>query len=59
MHIKERRDIPANARFLEIVYKGSGNPADEHEIIGVRIVDANGRLVGVETGEFPDDAVEG
>lgn len=59
MNIKDRISIPDNARYLELFYKGSGNPADNHEIIGVRIVDANGRQVGVATGEFPDDAVEG
>ena len=52
--ILEQITIPSTAVKLELVFRGDGNPAHEHEIIGVRFLDKNGQQVGVATGIFPE-----
>lgn len=37
MKVVDRILVPEGCKYIEIVFEGSGNPSDEHKIVGVII----------------------
>ena len=51
MYVAEKHEL-SKAKYVEIIYQGSGNPAETHELVGVKFLDENGcYFVGI--GDIP------
>ena len=54
MIVREQFKMLAD-RFIEIDYSGSGNPAEEHDIVGITIRDRDGnKLMTIGKVDIPD-----
>jgi|WetSurMetagenome_2_1015567.scaffolds.fasta_scaffold2245881_1 hypothetical protein len=45
-----------NVKNLEIIYSGSGNPAEQHTVIGIKYQSADGQCRGIQ---FTDAEISG
>lgn len=45
MIVRDKITPPPDAVSMEIVFSGSGNPEDDHDIVGVTWRDKNGHIV--------------
>jgi len=57
MIVKEPHFIPKSAHTYAVFFKGSGNPADDHEIVGVAFYDIDGELI-LGVGRIECDRVD-
>lgn len=56
MIVKEKI-APKYLKAIKVVYEGSGNPADDHKIVGIELLDAEGH-VRMIVGQSPEDAID-